>query len=84
MDELTREVDRPNFTPLVGVTELARILGVSRQRASELARSRTFPKPLANLASGPVWAEDAVRSFSKTWNRRPGPKPVVAAGPGSQ
>jgi hypothetical protein len=83
MEELAEELARPNYVALAGVSELAKILGVSKQRASELAKSRTFPKPLMVLASGPVWAVPAVDAFSKTWNRRPGPKPVGAK-PGAQ
>src|SRR5881397_2705980 len=44
--------DRPE---LIGVAELAELLGVSKQRASELARGAGFPAPLAVLAAGPVW-----------------------------
>lgn len=80
MDELAQDLDRSNFTSLAGVAELAKLLGVSKQRASELARSRTFPKPVATLASGPVWAVAAVESFSSTWTRRPGPKAVKSSG----
>jgi hypothetical protein len=78
MDDLADELAQPNAVPLAGVAELAAVLGVSKQRASELARSRTFPKPLVTLASGPVWAVAAVESFSRTWSRRPGPKPSGA------
>jgi hypothetical protein len=77
MTDLTRDLERPNFTRLAGVTELGAMLGVSKQRASELARSRSFPKPLTTLASGPVWSVAAVKSFARTWTRRPGPKPVM-------
>lgn len=60
------------LTNLVGVSELAKLLDVSRQRASELARSRQFPKPIAVLASTPVWLEDAVKQFASKWTRRSG------------
>lgn len=43
---------------LVGVSELAGLLGVSRQRASVVAKEDDAPKPLAQLASGPVWNLD--------------------------
>lgn len=67
----------PNFPNLLGVSELAELLGVSRQRASELAHSTTFPRPAAELASGPVWIEPAVLRFVEEWERRPG-RPRVA------
>ncbi len=57
----------------VGVAELATLLGVSRQRASNLARSPGFPKPLAILAAGPIWHRALVSPFVKgNWHRRPG------------
>lgn len=72
--ELLRELGQPTVAPLVGVAETAEILRVSRQRVSELAKNRSFPRPVADLASGPVWIAAAVRSFGSNWDRRPGPK----------
>lgn len=71
-DEFERRLQQPTYPSLLGVTELAGILGVSRQRASELARSSSFPAPFVELAAGPVWIEDNVRHFCETWERRPG------------
>jgi len=65
-------LDSPVVPALVGVREVAELLGVSKQRASELARSKKFPAPLTTLASGPVWTEGSVRCFAETWSRRPG------------
>jgi hypothetical protein len=65
--EFTRETDE-----LVGVTELAEMLGVTRQRASELRTRPGFPAPIADLASGPVWKSSSLRRFVDTWERRPG------------
>ncbi len=45
MEELDRRIQESNAPELVGVAELASLLSVSRQRASELARSRGFPAP---------------------------------------
>ena len=57
--------------------EVAEILGVSRQRASELASSAGFPRPVANLAAGPVWLLSSINSFNEKWERRPGrPRPI--------
>ena len=39
----------------VGLAEIAKILGVSKQRVYELRRREDFPKPIAALAAGPVW-----------------------------
>ena len=58
---------------LVGVAELAQRLGVSRQRASELAKRHPgFPRPEAELASGPVWDESSIYAFVDGWDRSPG------------
>lgn len=69
---IDRELSESNIPALVGVSEIADLLDVSRQRASELARTSDFPVPVASLASGPVWLEPAVLRFAKSWTRRPG------------
>lgn len=72
---LEQQLDEPNYPTLVGVTEAAEILGVSKQRVSELARTDHFPTPLAILAGGPVWSEPTIRSFVGRWQRKPGRPP---------
>jgi hypothetical protein len=66
------ELDEPNTPDLVGIAELAELVGVRRQRASVLARRSDFPKPLAELASGPVWDLRMVERFVRGWARKPG------------
>lgn len=70
--EFERRLDNPTYPELVGITEIAQLLGTSRQRASELARSSRFPSPLAELAAGPVWLKPTVTRFAEDWDRRPG------------
>lgn len=76
--------------PLAGVSEIASILGLSRQRASEVARLDGFPAPIAALASGPVWLQPAVLRFAETWERKPGsprrsaPPPATATHGGAR
>ncbi|MDQ4024441.1 MAG: hypothetical protein M3217_02965, partial [Actinomycetota bacterium] len=65
-------LDEPTYPQLVGITEIAEILGTSRQRASELARSSKFPAPHADLAAGPVWLKPSVMRFASEWDRKPG------------
>jgi hypothetical protein len=77
--ELDASLATSNFPTLLGVSELADLLGVSKQRASELARTASFPSPVATLASGPVWVEHAVVRYLEEWERRPG-RPKAAAG----
>jgi predicted DNA-binding transcriptional regulator AlpA len=72
---LCREPER-----FAGVREVAELLGVSRQRVSELRARPGFPAPVAELASGPVWKVSSLRRFLETWDRRPGRPRKVAAG----
>lgn len=78
LEDLDRSLMESNVPDLIGVAELADILHVSKQRASELARIPDFPKPIAHLASGPVWKKSAIARHIEFWPRRPGrPKRVV-------
>lgn len=88
MEMLERELETPSVPEVIGVTELADMLKVSKQRASSLAKAKSFPRPLAVLASGPVWAKTTVLRFVKEWPRRPGRPPksigqVIALSPGA-
>ena len=74
LDDLDRSVQDPNVPDLVGVDEVAKMLEVSKQRASELARRQDFPKPIARLAAGPVWKKAAIARHVSIWDRRPGRK----------
>ena len=80
--ELDRMLAIPNYPTLVGVAELAEILDVSKQRASQLSKSSRFPPPFQTLKSGPVWDRHAVMSFLEHWDRKPGRPKSVAAGQG--
>jgi ATP-dependent Clp protease ATP-binding subunit ClpC len=59
---------------LVGVAEIAELLGVSRQRVDQIASSYPdFPAPEAELAAGRIWARAAVREWMAVHpERRPG------------
>ena len=77
--ELTteEELERLNATPLIpelcGLGEVAEILGISSQRASQLARlNGSFPPAVARLKSGPVFITWQVEAFRDRWTRRPG------------
>ena len=56
---------------LVGVTEIALILNLSRQRSDQLSRQKGFPDPLEELASGRVWTATAVMAWAKAAGRWP-------------
>jgi hypothetical protein len=77
-DVINAELAAPSFPALLGVAELAERLTVSKARASELARSATFPRPLVTLASGPIWLASSVASYVEGWNRKPG-RPIASA-----
>lgn len=67
--------DRP---PVVGVAEIAELLAVSQQRASQITALPDFPEPLGRLKSGPVWLRTSVEVFHRGWTRRPGRQPRTA------
>jgi hypothetical protein len=70
--EADRRLDEPAFPELVGISEIADLLGVTRQRASALQTSSGFPAPVAVLRSGPVWRRGDLATFTDAWTRRPG------------
>lgn len=49
---------------LMGTSEVAALLGVSRQRVLVIARQTGFPKPLAVLKMGNVWRGTDVREWA--------------------
>jgi predicted DNA-binding transcriptional regulator AlpA len=59
---------------LVGVSEIATMLGVSRQRVVQIIESyEDFPEPEVTLAAGRVWKRTSVlRWMNRHPNRRPG------------
>lgn len=67
---------------LLGVAEIAEILGVSRQRVDQLVGSyRDFPAPEAELAAGRIWSRSAI----ETWvalhpDRKPGRSALIDLG----
>ena len=54
---------------LMGVTEIADLLGVSRQRVDQLAATAAFPEPVAELAAGRVWKKADVVRWAKKAGR---------------
>ena len=55
--------------PLMGLTEIAELLGVSRQRAHQLAATYGFPKPMARLAVGPIWKRADIEQWARETGR---------------
>lgn len=55
---------------LVGLTEIAQILGLSRQRVDQLLRSdEAFPQPVANLTAGRIWERADVEAWGRATGR---------------
>jgi predicted DNA-binding transcriptional regulator AlpA len=49
---------------LVGVAEVADMLGVSRQRVHQLATQQGFPDPIARLSAGLVWRRTDIKRWA--------------------
>jgi hypothetical protein len=67
------EVEHPPGLDLVGATEGAKILGVSRQRFEQLAKEHPmFPRHvnIEELARGRVYTRASIQRFNERWERR--------------
>ncbi|MEU7909013.1 AlpA family phage regulatory protein [Actinoplanes sp. NPDC049118] len=64
---------------LVGAHEIRDLLGVSRQRVYQMAGRSDFPRPVATLAQGKIWAFDEVEAWIGT-HRYPGGAGPTGAG----
>jgi hypothetical protein len=71
-EEQDRRLAEPAFPELVGIAEIAEMIGVNRQRASAMQSKRDFPAPVAALRAGPVWRRADLSRFVESWDRRPG------------
>ena len=55
---------------LVGVAEIAELLGVTRQRVDAIARTHPdFPKPVADLAAGRIWQRRDIENWARKVGR---------------
>ncbi|WP_097992331.1 hypothetical protein [Streptomyces sp. f51] len=81
------ELDLRNAEPIVpelaGISEIAEMFDVGRQRAAQLAKRDDFPPPVAQLKAGPVFLASQVRGFEARWDRHGGRpiKPVALSAP---
>ena len=74
-DEFARRQDVPRqVDDLASTSEIAELLGVSRQRVLQLAKAPGFPPARRLGARGLHWSRAAVSRFAATWKRSPGPK----------
>lgn len=58
-----------SFPEIVGATEIAEMLGVSRQRVQQLAATPAFPAPVAQLKIGKIWLLADVERWAETTGR---------------
>jgi hypothetical protein len=63
--DFTAETEHPApmTLDLIGITEIASELGVSRQRAGQLADHPDFPAPVVRPASGRLYTRASVKAF---------------------
>jgi prophage regulatory protein len=55
---------------IVGVKEAAELFGVTRSNfVRDYVKRPTFPKPLGNLACGPVWLRADIDGFKEDFDR---------------
>lgn len=61
---------------LVGVAEVAAMLGVSRQRVNKIVKEdESFPRPEAELAAGRIWRRDDIEQWARSRGRMIRPPP---------
>ena len=78
VDRRDAELAMSNFPDLVGTTEVADLLGVSRQRIHELRKAGRFPQPMVELSGVPIWLRAAIVAFDEGWERKVGRPRAIA------
>lgn len=71
-DAAVRELDRPLYPPVVGYAEIARMAGVTRQRAHAFPKIASFPAPVIETAQGPLYSQAAVEAWIAHRDTTPG------------
>ena len=66
--------DRPGVAslklpPVLGLTELIAVLGVSKTRVAGLIKQPGFPPPIAELSMGRVWDTQQIADYCATKGR---------------
>jgi predicted DNA-binding transcriptional regulator AlpA len=52
---------------LLGTSEVAVVLGVSKQRIHALRKNKKFPQPIVTLAATPIWDKREINAFLAEW-----------------
>ncbi|NHI16882.1 hypothetical protein [Microbacterium excoecariae] len=71
-DAFDAELAQPIYPEVVGYAEIAKLGGVSRQRARQWAANPSFPDPVIETEQGPLREKAAVVKWLDTRNTRPG------------
>lgn len=50
---------------LVGISEIAEMLGVTRGRVGQMQHDPGFPKPLGRPKAGPIWKRQTIERWAK-------------------
>ena len=58
-----------NRSKTVRIVEIAELLGVSKQRAHQIADESGFPAPVAEDGRGRQWDQREVTAWAKRWRR---------------
>lgn len=65
---------------LAGIPEACDVLGLSRTRTKQLLATAAAPRPIGNLAAGPVYDVDDLEDYAATRNKTGGrPRTKAAA-----
>lgn len=59
----------PSVPPLVAANEIGDMLGVSRQRVTQLAAAEAFPAPVAVLSVGRIWLREDIVEWAERTGR---------------
>lgn len=59
----------PSVPPLVAAHEVAALLGLSRQRVSQIAVAEGFPEPAAVLQVGRIWLREDIVAWAEAHGR---------------
>jgi predicted DNA-binding transcriptional regulator AlpA len=75
------EVAPDTYEPgtLLGATDIARLLGVSRQRFYQLMERPGFPAPATELARGALWRREDIEAFAASRSGSTGRPPKIPA-----
>src|SRR6266446_3260913 len=73
-----RTMASSEYEKLGGSTEVAEMLGISKQQFTQLRTHPDFPPPYVELASGPVWKLEHIRRWMNSTGRRSRGRPSIS------